>query len=334
MAMRVRRRRRRRGRAAAAAPCAAGRERAGGPRHACRPVPPRRPFNPRARSSRPPAPAWTWPRSRRRSRGCCCWRAACGTTWRRCGSSWRWAAAAGPRGAGRGAGGGALRAVLSRIAGLTPAPPRPAPPPVVGARAGVRHRPRVARAPGPAAGVPPRGGRHQRGLPRGRRPRARAVRGAAATRPPPARPPARPPPAARRPPPAARRPAARRPPPAARAAATAATATAAGARAPRPRSARARIACREPFLARAPRRRARPRAPRWAAKQRAERARGTLGGDKAEALEALGFQWDEDEAEWLRWFIDLARWGGGAGGGGRGAPACTPAKWLWWRVPA
>ena len=46
---------------------------------------------------------------------------------------------------------------------------------------------------------------------------------------------------------------------------------------------------------------------RWATKQRTERARGVLGGDKAEALEALGFQWDEDEAEWLRWFIDLAR---------------------------
>ncbi|KIZ07410.1 hypothetical protein MNEG_0546 [Monoraphidium neglectum] len=46
---------------------------------------------------------------------------------------------------------------------------------------------------------------------------------------------------------------------------------------------------------------------RWAAKQRAERSRGELSSEKAEALVALGFEWDEDEAEWLRWFIDLAR---------------------------
>jgi hypothetical protein len=52
-----------------------------------------------------------------------------------------------------------------------------------------------------------------------------------------------------------------------------------------------------------------PAPSRWAAKQRAERSRGELSSEKAEALVALGFEWDEDEAEWLRWFIDLARWG-------------------------
>ena len=48
---------------------------------------------------------------------------------------------------------------------------------------------------------------------------------------------------------------------------------------------------------------------RWATKQRAQRSRGELSGEKEEALDALGFEWDEDEADWLRWFIDLARCG-------------------------
>lgn len=46
---------------------------------------------------------------------------------------------------------------------------------------------------------------------------------------------------------------------------------------------------------------------RWATKQRTERSRGDLSWDKEEALTGLGFEFDEDEAEWLRWFIDLAR---------------------------
>lgn len=46
---------------------------------------------------------------------------------------------------------------------------------------------------------------------------------------------------------------------------------------------------------------------RWADKQRAERARGALASAREEALSALGFEWDADDAEWLRWFLDLAR---------------------------
>lgn len=46
---------------------------------------------------------------------------------------------------------------------------------------------------------------------------------------------------------------------------------------------------------------------RWASKQRAQRARGELGAEREEALEALGFEWSDDDAEWLRWFLDLAR---------------------------
>lgn len=32
-----------------------------------------------------------------------------------------------------------------------------------------------------------------------------------------------------------------------------------------------------------------------------------LSEDKLELLQELGFEADEDEAEWLRWFMDLAR---------------------------
>ncbi|GBF98592.1 hypothetical protein Rsub_11317 [Raphidocelis subcapitata] len=46
---------------------------------------------------------------------------------------------------------------------------------------------------------------------------------------------------------------------------------------------------------------------RWATKQRTQRSRGELPSEKEEALQALGFEFDEDEAEWLRWFLDLAR---------------------------
>lgn len=51
----------------------------------------------------------------------------------------------------------------------------------------------------------------------------------------------------------------------------------------------------------------RTRTHRWATKQRTEASRGVLVAEKADALDALGFEWIEDEAEWLRWFIDLAR---------------------------
>jgi hypothetical protein len=36
-------------------------------------------------------------------------------------------------------------------------------------------------------------------------------------------------------------------------------------------------------------------------------AAGLLSDDKLELLQELGFEADEDEAEWLRWFMDLAR---------------------------
>ena len=45
----------------------------------------------------------------------------------------------------------------------------------------------------------------------------------------------------------------------------------------------------------------------WATKQRTQRSRGELHSDKEEQLVSLGFEFDEDEAEWLRWFLDLAR---------------------------
>lgn len=46
---------------------------------------------------------------------------------------------------------------------------------------------------------------------------------------------------------------------------------------------------------------------RWAAKQRAQRRRGQLPPEQEEALLEAGFDFDEDEAEWNRWFLDLAR---------------------------
>lgn len=48
--------------------------------------------------------------------------------------------------------------------------------------------------------------------------------------------------------------------------------------------------------------------PRWVTAQRRALASGLLSGDKVELLQELGFESDEDEAEWLRWFLDLARW--------------------------
>lgn len=46
---------------------------------------------------------------------------------------------------------------------------------------------------------------------------------------------------------------------------------------------------------------------RWADKQRGERLKGQLDSQREELLESLGFEWDADDAEWLRWFLDLAR---------------------------
>eukprot|EP00878_Enallax_costatus_P025135 GHUV01026860.1.p1 GENE.GHUV01026860.1~~GHUV01026860.1.p1 ORF type:complete len:116 (+),score=31.84 GHUV01026860.1:645-992(+) len=47
--------------------------------------------------------------------------------------------------------------------------------------------------------------------------------------------------------------------------------------------------------------------PRWANKQRRELSAGVLSADKAQLLAELNFEPDEDEAEWLRWFLELAR---------------------------
>ena len=45
---------------------------------------------------------------------------------------------------------------------------------------------------------------------------------------------------------------------------------------------------------------------RWASKQREEFARGELPDARRQALEAVGFEFDEEQAEWLRWFNQLA----------------------------
>ncbi|KAF6251027.1 hypothetical protein COO60DRAFT_692327 [Scenedesmus sp. NREL 46B-D3] len=50
-----------------------------------------------------------------------------------------------------------------------------------------------------------------------------------------------------------------------------------------------------------------PELARWANKQRRELVAGSLPEPKAELLRELGFEADEQEAEWLRWFLDLAR---------------------------
>ncbi|WIA21190.1 hypothetical protein OEZ85_000439 [Tetradesmus obliquus] len=50
-----------------------------------------------------------------------------------------------------------------------------------------------------------------------------------------------------------------------------------------------------------------PELARWANKQRRNLAAGLLVPAKAELLQELRFEPDETEAEWLRWFLDLAR---------------------------
>ncbi|KAG2486701.1 hypothetical protein HYH03_014630 [Edaphochlamys debaryana] len=44
---------------------------------------------------------------------------------------------------------------------------------------------------------------------------------------------------------------------------------------------------------------------RWATKQRADARKGRLDDRRRTQLEGLGFVFDADEAEWLRWFADL-----------------------------
>lgn len=41
---------------------------------------------------------------------------------------------------------------------------------------------------------------------------------------------------------------------------------------------------------------------RWCKKQRDEFARGNLSGEKKNLLESIGFEFNEEQAEWLRWF--------------------------------
>lgn len=44
---------------------------------------------------------------------------------------------------------------------------------------------------------------------------------------------------------------------------------------------------------------------RWATKQRAEHRGGQLAEPKQAALEAAGFEWDGERAEWLRWYNEI-----------------------------
>jgi len=62
-----------------------------------------------------------------------------------------------------------------------------------------------------------------------------------------------------------------------------------------------------PFRPMAPCASPRPPPLRWATAQRRAMQSGLLSEDKLELLQELGFEADEDEAEWLRWFMDLAR---------------------------
>jgi hypothetical protein len=45
---------------------------------------------------------------------------------------------------------------------------------------------------------------------------------------------------------------------------------------------------------------------RWAQKQRAEHRAGELAIDRAGRLGNLGFVWEAERAEWLRWYKELA----------------------------
>ncbi|CAL5220562.1 g2599 [Coccomyxa viridis] len=49
-----------------------------------------------------------------------------------------------------------------------------------------------------------------------------------------------------------------------------------------------------------------PELTRWAAKQRSDWRAGDLREDRANALEGLGFEFNEAKAEWMRWYAELA----------------------------
>jgi len=46
---------------------------------------------------------------------------------------------------------------------------------------------------------------------------------------------------------------------------------------------------------------------RWCKKQRDERKVGELDEKKVAMLEDLGFEWDDEQAEWLRWYNEFAK---------------------------
>ena len=46
---------------------------------------------------------------------------------------------------------------------------------------------------------------------------------------------------------------------------------------------------------------------RWCKKQRDERNQGRLDEQKVDMLAALGFEWDDEQAEWLRWYNEFAK---------------------------
>ncbi|EFJ46741.1 hypothetical protein VOLCADRAFT_92838 [Volvox carteri f. nagariensis] len=56
-----------------------------------------------------------------------------------------------------------------------------------------------------------------------------------------------------------------------------------------------------------------PELSRWATKQRADWRRGRLEVERLEQLSALGFHFDADEAEWCRWFSELASFSASTG---------------------
>ena len=46
---------------------------------------------------------------------------------------------------------------------------------------------------------------------------------------------------------------------------------------------------------------------RWCKKQRDERKEGVIDNEKVEMLTTLGFEWDDEQAEWLRWYNEFAK---------------------------
>jgi hypothetical protein len=70
---------------------------------------------------------------------------------------------------------------------------------------------------------------------------------------------------------------------------------------------------------------------RWVTAQRRALSAELLSDDKVELLQELGFEADEDEAEWLRWFLDLARCVD-KHNVIRGAGTRVVVKWRGWRL--